>query len=228
MFLWKRQLKHFPNKEELKNDFTSFVDNLKTKIDDKRGSILLQRLGNPEKKIYTKAKKLEKSTLDEDLTEAVNAFKNFKRAYDYMEEELTEEEKPILLEFCTWCCINGEFKGFLPTVELLWKLWIKETTPEDKFKIVKTKTLRSTTAVEGTLVQVTGGQWYAVTRVMPPRSPWYTRGCIATSTGRLSMEMSDMVFMKSHAAKPSVEEAIELLMSILNGAESIKDLPTYR
>jgi hypothetical protein len=41
------------------------------------------------------------------------------------------------------------------------------------------------------------------------------------------MEMSDMVFMKSHVRKPSLEEAIEMLMSVLNGAEPIKNLPTY-
>jgi hypothetical protein len=167
--------------------------------------------------------------INEDLTEAVNAFKNFKRAYDYIESDLKEEHKPVLLEFCTWCCDNitdsDDWRNSFPTVELLWQHWLDET--EDKIKIVKTKTLRSTTAVEGTLVQVTGGKWYAVTRLMPPRSPWYTRACIATSTGRLSMEMSDMVFMKSHIGKPSVEEAINLLMSILNGAEPIKELPTY-
>jgi hypothetical protein len=173
-----------------------------------------------------KREKVLTKKIAKDLSEAVEGLDNFKEAYDYIEGELKEEDKPVLLEFCTWCCDNDQFKGFLPTVELLWQHWLDET--EDKIKILKTKILRSTTSVEGTLVQVTGGEWYAVTRLLPPRSPWYTRGCVATSTGRLSMEMSDIVFMKSHPRKPSVEEAIELLMSILNGAEAIKDLPTYR
>jgi hypothetical protein len=173
-----------------------------------------------------KIEKILTKKIAKSLTEAVETLDNFKDAYDYIEEELKEADKPVLLEFCTWCCLNGEFEGFLPTVELLWEHWIKEN--EDKIKIVKTKILRSTTAVEGTLIQVTGGKWYAVTRLMPPRSPWYSRACIATPTGRLSMERADMVFMKSHGTKPSLEEAVEMLMSVLNGAEPIKDLPTYR
>ena len=171
-----------------------------------------------------KREKILTKKIAKDLSEAVEGLDNFKEAYDYIKSELKEEEKPVLQEFCTWCCNEGKAKTDGP-VEILWQEWLDAT--EDKFKIVKTKTLRSTTSVEGTLVQVTGGSWYAVTRLMPPRSPWYTRGCIATSTGRLSMEMSDMVFMKSHVRKPSLEEAIEMLMSVLNGAEPIKNLPTY-
>ena len=176
-----------------------------------------------------KREKILTQKIAKDLSEAVEGLGNFKEAYDYIEDGLREEEKPVLLEFCTWCC-EKKFDADerrINTVEILWPHWIKETTPEDKIKIVKTKTLRSTTSVEGTLVQITGGKWYAVTRLIPPRSSWYTRACIATSTGRLSMEMSDMVFMKRHSGKPSVEEAIDLLMSILNGAEPIKELPTY-
>ena len=66
------------NREELKNDFTSFIKNLKTKINEKKGSILLKRLGNPEKKIYTKAKKLEKSNLEDDLTEAIIGYEELR------------------------------------------------------------------------------------------------------------------------------------------------------
>jgi signal recognition particle receptor subunit beta len=66
------------NKEELKNNFASLVDNLKTTIDKKRGSILLKRLGNPEKKRYSKAKKLEKSTSDNDLTEAMDGYEELR------------------------------------------------------------------------------------------------------------------------------------------------------
>ncbi len=164
-------------------------------------------------------KKIAKS-----LSEAAKAL-DFKEAYDYIEEELKETDKPILLEFCTWCYEKNKLNE--ATIEILWQEWIKETTVEEKFKVVKTKILKSTTSVEGTLIQVTGGKWYAVTRLMPPRSPWYTRACIATPSGRLSMERKDMVFMKSHVGKPSVEEAVELLMSILNGAEPILDIPTY-
>jgi len=172
-----------------------------------------------------KKEKILRKKIAKNITEVVDCYGKFAiDFFHYVESDLNEEEKPILQKFCTWCCNEGKVKTDGP-VEILWQEWLDAT--EDKIKIVKTKTLRSTTAVEGTLVQVTGGKWYAVTRLIPPRSSWYTRACIATSTGRLSMEMSDMVFMKRHSGKPSVEEAIDLLMSILNGAEPIKELPTY-
>jgi len=160
----------------------------------------------------------------QNLTEAVEAYDNFKEAYNYIENSLKEKDKHVLLEFCTWCFNEGGVKT-ASTVEILWQEWLDET--EDNIKIVKTKKLISTTSVEGILVQVTGGEWYAVTRLKPRGNPWYSRACIATSTGRLSMEMSDMVFMKSHLEQPSLEEAIDLLTSILNGAEPIIDLPAY-
>ena len=42
-------------------------------------------------------------------------------------------------------------------------------------KIIKEKPIKSTTSVEGILIQVTGGQWYGITRFRPARNPWLGR-----------------------------------------------------
>ena len=39
-------------------------------------------------------------------------------------------------------------------------------------KIIKEKPIKSSTKVEGILVQVTGGQWYGITKFQAPRNPW--------------------------------------------------------
>ena len=78
----------------------------------------------------------------QNLTEAIEGLDNFKEAYTYIESDLKEEDKSVLLEFCTWC-YEKKFDADerrINTVEILWPHWIKETTPEDKFKIVKSKT----------------------------------------------------------------------------------------
>ena len=91
-------------------------------------------------------------------------------------------------------------------------------------EIVKTKELKSTTKVEGILVQMSNGEWYGVSRAMPPRNPWFIRGSKATQTGRLSMED---IFLKQCREKPSLEEGIQLLVKVLNGGEAPKDKIFY-
>jgi len=91
-------------------------------------------------------------------------------------------------------------------------------------EIVKTKELKSTTRVEGILVQMSNGEWYGVSRAMPPRNPWFIRGSKATRTGRLSMEN---IFLKQCREKPTLEEGIELLVNVLNGGDAPQDKIFY-
>jgi hypothetical protein len=91
-------------------------------------------------------------------------------------------------------------------------------------EVVKTKELKSTTNVEGVLVLMSNGQWYGVSRLMPPRSPWVIRGSAASRTGRLSMED---IFMKRCVGKPDLQEGVDMLTRVLNGEEPIKDKMSY-
>lgn len=87
-------------------------------------------------------------------------------------------------------------------------------------EVVKTKELKSSTKVEGVMVLMSNGQWYGITRMMPPRSPWFLRGSVSSKTGKLSM--IDL-FMKSFPTKPSLEEGIVMLTNILNGETPHKE-----
>lgn len=91
-------------------------------------------------------------------------------------------------------------------------------------QVVKTKELKSTTSVEGVLVLMSNGEWYGVSRMMPPRSTWVIRGSVASRTGRLSMED---IFLKRCTAKPDLQEGVDMLTRVLNGEEPIKDKMLY-
>lgn len=84
--------------------------------------------------------------------------------------------------------------------------------------VVKTKELKSSTKVEGILLQMSNGEWYGVTRIQPPRSSWFIRGSAASRTGRLSM---NDIFMKKCTSKPDIQEGVEILTRVLNGEEPI-------
>ena len=66
------------DKKSLKKNFKDFLSNIKNRIEKKRGNILLERLGNPHKKIYVQAKKLEKSSADRDLSLAIQKYDELK------------------------------------------------------------------------------------------------------------------------------------------------------
>jgi hypothetical protein len=87
-------------------------------------------------------------------------------------------------------------------------------------QVVKTKELKSTTKVEGVLVLMSNGEWYGVTRVLPPRSSWVIRGSNASRTGRLLMKD---IFLKRCVGKPDLQEGIVMLTGVLNGDDPIKD-----
>ena len=82
-------------------------------------------------------------------------------------------------------------------------------------KIVKEKPIKSTTSVEGILVQVTGGQWYG-------RNPWLGRASKSTTTGRMEFTVGSETFQMQFKDKPTFEELKETLINVLNGAEPVK------
>ena len=93
-------------------------------------------------------------------------------------------------------------------------------------KIIKEKPLKSTTKVEGILVQVTGNQWYALTRYQPSRNPWYGRAAKSTSTGRIDFQ-SNAIYSKRYTTSPEFEELKTLLINVLNGDKAPQDTPIF-
>ena len=89
-------------------------------------------------------------------------------------------------------------------------------------KIVKEKPIKSTTSVEGILVQVTGGQWYGITIFRPARNPWLGRASKSTTTGRMEFNVGSETFQMQFKEKPNFEELKETLVNVLNGAEAVK------
>ena len=95
-------------------------------------------------------------------------------------------------------------------------------------QIIKEKPLKSTTNVQGLLVQMKGGQWYGLTKMQPPRNSWFGRAGKSTSTGRIDFDRNAAIFMKRYTSEPTFEELKELLLDILNnGAEAPKDEMVY-
>ena len=82
-------------------------------------------------------------------------------------------------------------------------------------KIIQTKELKSTTLVEGIMIQTSDKKWYKVTCLRPPRNSWFLRGCESTSLGRDLNE----IYTKKFNNKPSIKEGGELLLRILNNLE---------
>tara|TARA_B100000795_G_scaffold218058_1_gene172102 strand:+ start:199 stop:489 length:291 start_codon:yes stop_codon:yes gene_type:complete len=94
-------------------------------------------------------------------------------------------------------------------------------------KIIKEKPIKSTTSVEGILIQVTGGQWYGLTMFQPARNPWMGRGGKSTTTGRMDFSTGSETFQQKFTAKPTFEELKIILMDVLNGADPIKHKINY-
>lgn len=94
-------------------------------------------------------------------------------------------------------------------------------------EIIKTKEMKSTTKVEGILVQTSDKQWYAITRLMPPRFGWYLRCSPSTSTGRMSFG-NEIYMYPTGGSKPEFQEGIDELMNVLNNGKKGKmDPPNY-
>jgi hypothetical protein len=94
-------------------------------------------------------------------------------------------------------------------------------------KIVKEKPIKSSTRVEGILVQVSGGQWYGITRFQAPRNPWIGRATKSTTTGRMDFGKGTETFQKTSSAKPKWDDLKIMLIDVLNGGEAIIDKINY-
>jgi len=96
-------------------------------------------------------------------------------------------------------------------------------------EIMKEKPLKSTTNVQGLLVQITGGQWYGLTKMQPPRNNWFGRAGKSTTTGRIDFDRKAALFMKRYKSEPTFDEIKQLLLDVLNNkAEAPKDEMIYR
>ena len=94
-------------------------------------------------------------------------------------------------------------------------------------EIIKEKPIKSSTSVEGILVQVTGKQWYGITMFRPARNPWIGRAGKSTTTGRMEFGLGTETFQQSYSDKPSFEELKTVLIGVLNGAEPVKHKINY-
>ena len=94
-------------------------------------------------------------------------------------------------------------------------------------EVLRTKPMKSTTKVEGILVQMSNKEWYSVTRLQPPRFGWYIRCAPSTSTGRLTFG-NEIFFYSTGAKKLEFEEGIKELTAVLNNEKEGKlDPPNY-
>lgn len=94
-------------------------------------------------------------------------------------------------------------------------------------EIVKEKPIKSSTKVEGILIQVTGGQWYGITRFQPARNPWLGKAAKSTTTGRMDFDVDSAIFQKRFTEQPGWDELKKMLIDVLNGAEPIKHKITF-
>ena len=101
------------------------------------------------------------------------------------------------------------------------------STEKVEITAIKTKPLKSTTSVEGTLVQCSNNQWYAILTMRPSRNPWFMKSISATSTGRTDINAEQFSMRCSGATRPDVEEGIKMLLTALNGGEVPKDRISY-
>ena len=94
-------------------------------------------------------------------------------------------------------------------------------------QVLKTKEMKSTTKVEGILVQMDNKQWYAITRMQPARFGWYLRCGPCTSTGKMDL-LHDILYMLPTKSKEEFQFGIDYLVDILNGnKEAIINMPNY-
>jgi len=94
-------------------------------------------------------------------------------------------------------------------------------------QIIKEKPIKSSTNVEGILLQVSGGQWYGITKFQAARNPWMGRAAKATTTGRMDFGSGNETFQKSFNSKPDWEVLKTMLIDVLNGGEAIIDKLIY-
>ena len=96
-------------------------------------------------------------------------------------------------------------------------------------EIIKQKPIKSSTSVEGIIVQITGGQWYGITVFQPARNPWMGRCGKSSSTGRMDFGFGTELFQTRFKEKPEGFEGLKtMLIDVLNGkSEPIKHEINY-
>ncbi len=95
-------------------------------------------------------------------------------------------------------------------------------------QVLKTKPMKSTTKVEGLLVQMDNKQWYAITRMQPARFGWYLRCGPCTTSGKMDLIKDILYMIPTGNTKQEFQVGIDLLVDILNGKkEAVIDMPNY-
>ena len=93
--------------------------------------------------------------------------------------------------------------------------------------VLRTKPMKSTTKVEGILVQMSNKEWYSITRMMPPRFGWYIRCAPSTSTGKM-MFGNEVFFYPTGGTKAEFDDGIKELTAVLNKQKDGRlDPPNY-
>ncbi len=91
-------------------------------------------------------------------------------------------------------------------------------------EVIKTKEMKSSTKVEGIVVQMSNKQWYGITRMQPARFGWYLRCGPSTTSGR--MDLDTTLYMIPTKVKEDFQVGIDYLVDILNGKkEAIINMP---
>ena len=94
-------------------------------------------------------------------------------------------------------------------------------------QVLKTKPMKSSTKVEGLLVQMDNKQWYAITRMQPARFGWYLRCGPCTTSGKMDL-INYILYMVPTKTKQEFQVGIDLLVDILNGKKAaVIDMPNY-
>lgn len=98
---------------------------------------------------------------------------------------------------------------------------------KESITVIKTKPLKTTTSVQGILVQCSNKEWYAVLTLQPSRNPWFIRSVSATSTGRTNNGIEQFSMRCGGTTRPDVQRGIEMLLDALNGIEVPHDKIAY-
>jgi hypothetical protein len=101
------------------------------------------------------------------------------------------------------------------------------STEKVEITVIKTKPLKSTTSVEGTLVQCSNNLWYAIITMRPSRNPWFMKAVSATSTGRTDISAEHFSMKCAGVNRPNPEDGVQTLLNALNGIEVPKDKIAY-
>jgi hypothetical protein len=101
------------------------------------------------------------------------------------------------------------------------------STEKVEITVIKSKPLKSTTSVEGTLVQCSNNKWYAILTMRPSRNPWFMKSVSATSTGRTDISDEQFSMKCAGTMRPNPEDGVQVLLNALNGIEVPKDKITY-